>query len=207
LILVFDLRAGVPLLLRYCNTRLLHDSTTPLLRYSVTPLSCRSISQGASVIEQGLGGYGVISPKTVDYLSNAEFIKNVEARSDIQAIDKMLAVLNGRSDVTDAAELRRAVFERQKMDPPLLPGGTAIPHARTDSVRSVVMVIATSLSPIMFGEVPVRLIFLIGVPNAAVSEYLQITSFLARNLRGGHLIDRLVNAENIQEFVAAFADR
>jgi len=149
----------------------------------------------------------VISPKAVDYLSNAEFIKNVEARSDIQAIDKMLAALNGRSDVTDAAELRRAVFERQKMDPPLLPGGTAIPHARTDSVRSVVMVIATSLCPIMFGEVPVRLIFLIGVPNAAVSEYLQITSFLARNLRGGHLIDRLVNAENIQEFVAAFADR
>jgi mannitol/fructose-specific phosphotransferase system IIA component (Ntr-type) len=149
----------------------------------------------------------VISPKTVDYLSNAEFIKNVEARSDIQAIDKMLAVLNGRSDVTDAAELRRAVFERQKMDPPLLPGGTAIPHARTDSVRSVVMVIATSLCPIVFGEVPVRLIVLIGVPNAAVSEYLQITSFLARNLRGGHLIDRLVNAENIQEFVAAFADR
>lgn len=148
----------------------------------------------------------MISPKTVDYLSNAEFIKNVEARSDIQAIDKMLAVLNGRSDVTDAAELRRAVFERQKMDPPLLPGGTAIPHARTDSVRSVVMVIATSFSPIMFGEVPVRLIFLIGVPNAAVSEYLQITSFLARNLRGGNLIDRLVNAENVKEFVAAFAD-
>ncbi|MGA8656663.1 MAG: PTS sugar transporter subunit IIA [Chthoniobacterales bacterium] len=149
----------------------------------------------------------MISPKTVDYLSNAEFIKNVDARSDIQAIDKMLAALNGRSDVTDAAELRRAVFERQKMDPPLLPGGTAIPHARTDSVRSVVMVIATSLSQIMFGEVPVRLIFLIGVPSAAVSEYLQITSCLARNLRGGHLIDRLVNAENIQEFVAAFADR
>lgn len=146
------------------------------------------------------------SLKAVDYLNNAEFIKNVEARTDIQAIDKMLAALNGRSDVTDAAVLRRAVFERQKMDPPLLPGGTAIPHARTDSVRSVVVVIATSPYPIMFGEVPVRLIFLIGVPNAAVSEYLQITSFLARNLRGGHLVDRLVSAENIQEFVALFAD-
>ena len=91
------------------------------------------------------------------------------------------------------------------MDPPLLPGGTAIPHARTDSVRSVVMAIATSPSPIMFGEIPVRLMFLIGVPNAAAGEYLQITSFLARNLRGGHLVDRLVNAENIQDFVAAFA--
>jgi mannitol/fructose-specific phosphotransferase system IIA component (Ntr-type) len=47
---------------------------------------------------------------------------------------------------------------------------------------------------------------LIGVPNAAVGEYLQITSFLARNLRGGHLLDRLMNAENIQEFLAAFAE-
>src|SRR5215469_2333279 len=117
----------------------------------------------------------------------------------------MLTALGRRSEVADAAELRRAVIERQKMDPPLLPGGTAIPHARTDSVRTVVMAIATSPSPIMFGEIPVRLMFLIGVPNAAVGEYLQITSFLARNLRGGHLLDRLMNAENIQQFVAAFA--
>ena len=147
----------------------------------------------------------MIESKAVDYLRKAEFIKNIEAASDIQAIDAMLAALGRRSEVTDAAELRRAVIERQKMDPPLLPGGTAIPHARTDSVRSVVMAIATSPSPIMFGEIPVRLMFLIGVPNAAAGEYLQITSFLARNLRGGHLVDRLVNAENIQDFVAAFA--
>jgi len=147
----------------------------------------------------------VIESKAVDYLRKAEFIKNIEAVSDIQAIDAMLAALGRRSEVTDAAELRRAVIERQKMDPPLLPGGTAIPHARTDSVRSVVMAIATSPSPIMFGEIPVRLMFLIGVPNAAAGEYLQITSFLARHLRGGHLVDRLVNAENIQDFVAAFA--
>lgn len=147
----------------------------------------------------------MIESKAVDYLRKAEFIKNIEAVSDIQAIDAMLAALGRRSEVTDAAELRRAVIERQKMDPPLLPGGTAIPHARTDSVRSVVMAIATSPSPIMFGEIPVRLMFLIGVPNAAAGEYLQITSFLARNLRGGHLVDRLVNAENIQDFVAAFA--
>jgi len=147
----------------------------------------------------------VIESKAVDYLRKAEFIKNIEAVSDIQAIDAMLAALGRRSEVTDAAELRRAVIERQKMDPPLLPGGTAIPHARTDSVRSVVMAIATSPSPIMFGEIPVRLMFLIGVPNAAAGEYLQITSFLARNLRGGRLVDRLVKAENIHEFVAAFA--
>jgi len=149
----------------------------------------------------------VIESKAVDYLRKAEFIKNIEAVSDIQAIDAMLAALGRRSEVTDAAELRRAVIERQKMDPPLLPGGTAIPHARTDSVRSVVMAIATSPSPIMFGEIPVRLMFLIGVPNAAAGEYLQITSFLARNLRGGHLVDRLVNAENIQDFVAAFVGK
>ena len=149
----------------------------------------------------------MIESKAVDYLRKAEFIKNIEAVSDIQAIDAMLAALGRRSEVTDAAELRRAVIERQKMDPPLLPGGTAIPHARTDSVRSVVMAIATSPSPIMFGEIPVRLMFLIGVPNAAAGEYLQITSFLARNLRGGHLVDRLVNAENIQDFVAAFVGK
>ena len=148
----------------------------------------------------------MIESKAVGYLRKAEFIKNIKAVSDIQAIDTMLAALSHKPEVADAAELRRAVFERQKMDPPLLPGGTAIPHARTDSVRSVVTAIATSHFPVMFGETPVLLMFLIGVPNAAVGEYLQITSFLARHLRGGHLLDRLINAENIQEFVAAFGE-
>jgi mannitol/fructose-specific phosphotransferase system IIA component (Ntr-type) len=104
------------------------------------------------------------------------------------------------------SELSAAIFDRQQSDPPLFPGGIAFPHARTDSVLSLVMAVATCPEPIPFGEMPVRLIFLIGVPKKAGAEYLEMISFLARHVRGDHVIDRLVQAEDLPSFLNAFAD-
>jgi mannitol/fructose-specific phosphotransferase system IIA component (Ntr-type) len=68
------------------------------------------------------------------------------------------------------------------------------------------MAVATCPEPIPFGEMPVRLIFLIGVPKKAGAEYLEMISFLARHVRGDHVIDRLVQAEDLPSFLNAFAE-
>src|SRR6516162_6404562 len=107
----------------------------------------------------------VISRKSVEHLRAAIFIEDLKAKSDTEAIHKMLGALAGRPQVKDFEKLAAAVFDRQQTDPPLFPGGIAFPHARTDSVSSMVLVAATCPQPIPFGEVPVRLIFLIGVPK------------------------------------------
>ena len=39
----------------------------------------------------------------------------------------------------------------------------------------------------------------------AVAEYLELTSFLARHLRGENVLDRLMGTTNIEQFLAAFA--
>jgi mannitol/fructose-specific phosphotransferase system IIA component (Ntr-type) len=67
------------------------------------------------------------------------------------------------------------------------------------------MVIATCAQPIPFGEVRVRLIFLIGIPKRAGAEYLELISFLARHVRGEQVVDRLVAAEDMSSFLAGFA--
>ena len=105
----------------------------------------------------------------------------------------------------DFHALTAAVFDRQQTDPPLFPGGVAFPHARTNSVSSLVMVIATCARPIPFGEVPVRLIFLIGIPKRAGAEYLELISFLARHVRGEQVVDHLVAADDMSSFLAGFA--
>jgi fructose PTS system EIIA component len=147
----------------------------------------------------------VISRKAVENLRAAIFIKNLEAESEHQAISKMLGRLRGHPQVQDFPALTEAVFDRQQTDPPLFPGGVAFPHARTNSVSSLVMVIATCAQPIPFGEVPVRLIFLIGIPKRAGAEYLELISFLARHVRGEQVVDRLVAAEDMSSFLAGFA--
>jgi mannitol/fructose-specific phosphotransferase system IIA component (Ntr-type) len=147
----------------------------------------------------------VISRKAVENLRAAIFIKNLEAESEYEGISKMLDRLRGHAQVQDLQALTEAVFDRQQTDPPLFPGGVAFPHARTNSVSSLVMVIATCAQPIPFGEVPVRLIFLIGIPKRAGAEYLELISFLARHVRGEQVVDRLVAAEDMSSFLAGFA--
>src|ERR1700730_16477920 len=153
------------------------------------------------------GGCGVISRKSVEYLKAAIFVRNLEAESERQAIEKMLDALKGHPQVKDLHILSEAIFERQQTVPPLLPGGIAFPHARCDMVTDVVMVIATCPKAIPFREIQVRLAVLIGVPKSAASEYLEIVSFLARHLRNQEILDQVVAADSVPTFIAAFADK
>jgi mannitol/fructose-specific phosphotransferase system IIA component (Ntr-type) len=146
----------------------------------------------------------LINSRTIEVLRSAVFVNPLRAGSDVEAIDRLLDALKENGNVTDLTELRKAIFDRQKVDPPLLPMGVAFPHARTDCVRSILMAVGISPEPIPFPGVAARLVLLIGVPKSAVSEYLELTSFLARHLRGKQVIDGLMSATDIERFLSAF---
>ena len=148
----------------------------------------------------------MISRKSVEHLRAAIFIRNLDAKSEHEAIFKVLGALQGHPLVKDLSKLSAAIFDRQQTDPPLFPGGIAFPHARTDSVSSMVMVVATCPQPVPFNEMLIRLIFLIGVPKHAGADYLEMISFLARHVRGDHVIDQLVQSEDLPSFLSAFAE-
>jgi len=147
----------------------------------------------------------LINTRTIESLRSAAFVNPLTAGSEMEAIERLLSELRANPLVTDLAELKRAIIERQKVDPPFLPMGVAFPHARTDSVKGIVIVIGISPQPIPFSAGSARLVLLIGVPKKAVAEYLELTSFLARHLRGENVLDRLMSTKNIEEFLAAFA--
>lgn len=148
----------------------------------------------------------MISSRTVAHLRSAVLVNPVRAKTDTEAIDELLSSLREHPDVVEANALRTAVLQRQKVDPPILPMGVAFPHARTDSVRALVLAIGICPEPVVFGDTPVRLILLIGVPKPAIAEYLDLTSFLARHLRNQPVLDRLVEATSITEFLESFAE-
>ena len=148
----------------------------------------------------------MISRKAVEHLRAAIFIKDLNAVSEQEAISKMLDTLQGHPQVQDLQELSGTVFDRQRADRPLFPGGIAFPHARTNAVSALVMVVAICSRPIPFGEMPVRLIFLVGVPKRAGAEYLELISFLARHVRGASVVDQLVKAKDMSSFLAGFIE-
>jgi mannitol/fructose-specific phosphotransferase system IIA component (Ntr-type) len=148
----------------------------------------------------------VIRRKPIEHLKGATFLKDLEAQSDREAISKMLDLLRNHPNVRNFEEFSSDVFERQQTDPPLFPGGVAFPHARTNGVSELVTAVAICRNPIRFGDISVRLIFLVGVPKQAGADYLALISFVARQVRGNQAIDRLIEAQDMPGFIAGFPE-
>ena len=96
----------------------------------------------------------MINTRTIESLRTAVFVNPLTADSEMEAIERLLSELRANPLVTDLAELERAIIERQKVDPPFLPMGVAFPHARTDSVKGIVIAIGISPQPIPFSRAP-----------------------------------------------------
>jgi mannitol/fructose-specific phosphotransferase system IIA component (Ntr-type) len=158
----------------------------------------------AILIRRTWGERELINTKTLESLRTAAFVNPLTAGSEIEAIERLLQELKTNPLVADLAELKRTIIERQKVDPPFLPMGVAFPHARTDSVRGIVIVVGISPQPIPFSVGSAKLVLLIGVPKKGVAEYLELTSFLARHLKDENVLDRLMGTTNIEQFLAAF---
>ena len=87
----------------------------------------------------------------------------------------------------------------------MVENGIAFPHARTDLVDEIVVRIARSRTGIPFGENHHRahLIFVIGVPERLISDYLVCLGTLARLVNDRTIRSRLLNAETPREFIDA----
>lgn len=138
---------------------------------------------------------------------NAPIILDLEAPDERSAILAVAELLKGHSDVTDHEAFTAAVLERQKINPPLLGNGIAMPHARTPMVKEVVFAVARCRKSIPFGEhdAPVQLIFLYGIPPHRVSEHLATTAALARRLRDPAVVAALLEADDATDFFAKLA--
>jgi len=128
----------------------------------------------------------------------------MEGTTEEEVIGEMIRSLQGRAEVRDAGVLEQAVMERQKVHPPLLGNGVALPHARTAAVTEMVLVIGKCPAPVAFGpeQVPVNLIFLYGVPAQCIREYLASVAKLTGFLRQPGCLDQLLLATDEASFRA-----
>lgn len=146
-----------------------------------------------------------MSRKAIESLRSATFVWKLTVPSIPDGIEKLLGAVAGNPAVLDLNHLREAVFERQKMNPSVLPSGVAFPHARTDAVRALVIAVATLAAPLPASAVSVQMMFLIGVPKSAAKEYLELMSLLTRNLRTASAVEQLCRFTEKDEFLNALA--
>jgi mannitol/fructose-specific phosphotransferase system IIA component (Ntr-type) len=145
-----------------------------------------------------------------DLLHETLVILRLRSRKPANAIREIVDVLasdiSGRKIAKPEAFLEQ-VLAREQTHPSAVENGVAFPHARTDLVDEIVVGVGRSRAGIPFGENQQRahLIFVIGVPERLLSDYLICVGTLARLVKDKAIRSRLLHAETPREFVDALS--
>ena len=104
---------------------------------------------------------------------------------------------------SDAELFTNAVLTRERAAPTLVGNGVALPHARIDGLSRPYMALGVYPKglPSPEGDEPIRLVFLLLVPEQQPSRYLQILRALANLLQDHESVDRLVAMDDPDEIM------
>lgn len=146
----------------------------------------------------------------ISELIRAEHVHlHVKASSKEDAIQQMAQLAKGHPHLGDFPSFCRAIYEREGEGSTSIGFGVAIPHARTEQVKEMMLVMGRLEEPVQFDpkeQMPVRLIFMIGTPKKMVTEYLRLIGTLARHLKKDSLRAKLLSAEDANACIQAFAE-
>ena len=103
---------------------------------------------------------------------------------------------------TDAEALFADAWRREEQAPTGLPGGMAIPHAKSPAVKQASLAVARLATPVEFDEgEDADLVFLIAAPDTAAQDHLALLSTLARSLMKEDFVASLRSAATPDEVV------
>jgi mannitol/fructose-specific phosphotransferase system IIA component (Ntr-type) len=144
-----------------------------------------------------------------DFIAEPDcIVLNLPARTGddaVRALHRQLCMVTDA--VVDPPRFLAALLDRMHLAPVCIAPDVALPHARTDAVRRITLAVGRAEEGIDFGagHERVRLVFLIGTPREAATEYLQTAAKLARLLRVPALRDNLLAARDEAAFRSAMS--
>jgi mannitol/fructose-specific phosphotransferase system IIA component (Ntr-type) len=132
-------------------------------------------------------------------------ILGLRSRKVPNALREIIELLTQNRKIEDPQAFFEKVLARELAHSSVVENGVAFPHARTDLVDEIVLGIGRSRAGIPFGHngVRARLIFVIGVPERLVNDYLICVGTLVRLVRDDAIRSALLHAQTPREFVDA----
>jgi mannitol/fructose-specific phosphotransferase system IIA component (Ntr-type) len=138
-----------------------------------------------------------------ELLDEKQVILRLRSRKLPNALREIIQVLAQNGKIDDAETFLEEVLVREQAHPSVVENGVAFPHARTDLVDEIVIGIGRSRAGIPIGtdQQRARLIFVIGVPERLLNDYLICVGMLVRLVKNDAIRSRLLQAETPREFI------
>jgi mannitol/fructose-specific phosphotransferase system IIA component (Ntr-type) len=120
------------------------------------------------------------------------------------AINEVAQLLQNNPNVTNFAGFYEELLARERIESTCLGNEIAFPHARTDSLKGMVLAVGRSTGGVWFenSSQNVKLIFVIGTPKRMVTDYLSVVGGLARLLKDADTREQLLTVQGVDEFIA-----
>jgi PTS system fructose-specific IIA component len=130
-------------------------------------------------------------------------VLGLEASSKEEVIRKLAKVIESQGKLIDFDDYIDQVFKREKTFPTSIGFDVAIPHGKTDAVKSAAVAFARLKNEVQWSEEEmVRYVFLIAVPEKEAGDtHLQILSQLSRKIMREEFREKLQSADKVEELL------
>jgi PTS system nitrogen regulatory IIA component len=140
--------------------------------------------------------------KVLDYLEVDSICVDLNARKKSEAIEELCKILQSQKKIKVAKPLVDALLQREKLGSTGIGQGIAIPHAKSDTLDSVVAALGISKKGLDFealdGE-PVHIVFLLVAPPDSAGLHLKILARISRLLKDKFFRQSLREAKTVED--------
>ena len=129
---------------------------------------------------------------------------NLQSTKRTPALHEVARLLETHPDVVDFPGFYQELLARERLDTTCLGNEIALPHARTEHVKQIVIAVGRSPGGVFFenSNQNVRLLFLLGTPKSNPGDYLMLVGSLCRLIKDAPQREALFAAPTPEAFIA-----
>lgn len=147
--------------------------------------------------------------KLVELLDKDLIELELKGKNKEEVIRELGEKLKNREEIKDFELFLKDVFAREELGSTGIGEGIALPHARSNGVKKLVLAFGRSPQGVEFNSLDgkaVNLIFLIGTPKEDIGNYLKVLAKLSRLLKKESFRNKIMQASSAQEIIEIFKD-
>jgi mannitol/fructose-specific phosphotransferase system IIA component (Ntr-type) len=143
----------------------------------------------------------------LDYLDKDSIVVGLKQKSKKKILSAILEHLIAKKKIgkDSEKEILKNLLQREEMGSTAIGGYIALPHARINSVKDIVLCFVVSREGIEFDSLdqePVNIIALLLSNQKEAGLHLKMLAFLARMLRDKYFVQQLKNAATSEDVLA-----
>ncbi len=143
------------------------------------------------------------------YLNNRLILVENEYIGKKEIIEKLAGLIENNTELLlDKNIFLEKILEREEIGTTGIGKGIAVPHARCEELKDIVMALAVLKHPIDFNspdEDKARVILLVGAPKDRNNEYLDLLSTISKCFRKKEFRDSVTTVSNEEELLEILA--